>query len=139
MIAAALVGIGFASTAGAEPVMRNNDGRARFAPAASPTDFTTHAKVAYYYSRNGGADTSKNVAKFANPARGVYCITPSVALGYPDVYPHVTIDWGNSVGNILFAYVLLRSNDCVNGPFEVVTYGSNGKRTANVSFIFSLP
>jgi hypothetical protein len=64
-----------------------------------------------------------------------------VALGYPNVYPHVTVDWGKSIGNVLFAYVLVHADDCAGAAyaFEVLTYVGSGTRSGNVSFIFSVP
>src|SRR5437016_919657 len=125
-LAGALAGNLFVAPSQAAPPPRNSDNRPAFLPQLPGKIFTTRAKVAYYFSRGGGADTSKNVAKFTNPSTGVYCITPSVMLGYPDVYPHVTVDWGNSIGNVLFAYILLHSDDCPAGPFEVLPYNDAG-------------
>ena len=116
------------------------------AAKTAPKPFTgecaavTKAKFAGYMHRGGGLDCgfggqigpSRNLADFTHPATGVYCFLPARGAGFSKnnklnaVYPTVDIEWRNSSGVMLLAYVLEPSatsgNGCPAGYIGVKTY-----------------
>jgi hypothetical protein len=68
------------------------------------------------------------VAKFTIKSTGVYCIKPSVALNLAQIYPLVTIEWGESTGDALLAFwrdTTINHVDCGVGLLEVQTFDFN--------------
>ena len=120
----------------AAPAM--NDANTAQAPAgAPPTAFGTNATVAFYYKE--GQHRGVNVEHWSNPSTGIYCIKPSVALNLNKVYPQITVEYGHSSGQVLFAYWqdTTASTDCPSQNLEVKTYtlsGSSGVSSSDVAF-----
>ena len=96
---------------------------------------TTKAKIAVYYTPFGGIVRSKGVLGVTNPATGIYCITPSVAVDLTGVYPQVSVEWNLSSGFSLQAYWKNTPSvsDCPAGDLEVTTYDFNAGGPAVLS------
>lgn len=83
--------------------------------------FGTKAKLALIQR---GTDTinSKGVNTVTHPSTGIYCVTPKSKLNFSEIYPEVTIEWGNSSGSELLAYWDSGGSDCSATEIEVRTY-----------------
>lgn len=121
----------------AAQLTHNADRHQAFVPKSDPTGYTTKAAVAYYYTRGVG-DRSKNVSSFTNPTTGAYCITPSIVLKFSKIYPHVTVEYEDSAGSLLFAYWSNYGPDCPSGSLEVLTVDSTGNFSSDVAFVFTV-
>jgi hypothetical protein len=98
---------------------------------APVTGTSSKAIAAYYYSRGFAAPRFKNVNGFTHPSTGVFCIHSSVATG--KIYPMVSVEWNESLGNSLLAYWKVGATDCPSGWFEVTTYAFNSGGPATLS------
>jgi hypothetical protein len=136
--AAALCALGaFSGSSGAAALVHNNDNQRSFAPTGDTKAYSTKAAVAYYYTR-GERDRSKNVSAFTNPAAGEYCITPSIALNFSKIYPHVTVEYEASAGAALSAFWANESSDCPEGSLTVLTFDDSGNPSSAVAFDFTV-
>jgi hypothetical protein len=127
----------FCGSSRAASFVHNNDNWRPIVPTSDSKGYSTKAVVAYYYSRGEG-DRSKNVSAFTNPAHGEYCITPSIALNFSKIYPHVTVEYGASAGATLSAFWANESSDCPQGSLAVLTYDTNGYPSSDVAFDFTV-
>ena len=91
------------------------------ADSAAPTGTPTKALVALLQI-DKETIRSVGVTKVTHPGKGVYCVKPSVALDFTAIYPQVTVEWGNSSGTDLLAFVQDAAPNCVAGYLEVRTY-----------------
>ena len=87
------------------------------------------------------AARSSNIVSVARPSTGVYCITPAAGISPSDSASFVTVEWGNSVGNELFAYnVDLNTFQCAANEFAVRTYSGSPPTLSNsVGFQILIP
>ena len=127
----------FSGPGQAAQLVHNNARQRAVVPRNEPTGYTTKAAVAYYYTREG-VDRSKNVSSFTNPTTGAYCITPSIAVKFSKIYPHVTVEYEHSAGSLLWAYWSDSGPDCPSGSLEVLTVDSTGNFSPDVAFIFTV-
>jgi|SRR5579871_1071519 len=118
-------------------VLHNNDNQRPFAATGNTMAYSTKAAVAYLYTR-GQRDRSKNVSAFTNPATGVYCITPSIALNFSKIYPHVTVEYEASAGSTLSAFWANESSNCPDGSLTVLTFDDSGSPSSAVAFDFTV-
>jgi hypothetical protein len=87
--------------------------------AGSPQ--ATALTIAYIYSPYYGTVLNQGVASISNPRKGVYCLVPSTALSATQL-PIVTVEWGGSHGNGVFADYDHFNVTCASGQIEVRTF-----------------
>jgi hypothetical protein len=122
VVFAALLAVSISSFA------QTNNPDSHHQPQPQKGGFTTNAKLALSYSPLVGLIRSVGVKSVTNPDTGVFCITPSVALNLSEIYPLVSIEWGESAGNALMAFwrdTSIDDNDCGEGLLEVQTFDFN--------------
>jgi hypothetical protein len=61
------------------------------------------------------ATRTKGFASVTRPKRGVYCLTLSDGIDASTTAPVVTVDWDNSSGNNLSAFLSKSAHDCPAG------------------------
>ena len=96
-------------------------------PDVVPLTYGSQYKLALSYSGIVGKIRAKNVKAVTNPSPGVFCIQSSVSLNLKDIFPLVSIEWGESSGNSLLAFWRDTSieSDCKSGWLEVQTFDFN--------------
>jgi hypothetical protein len=140
MALAALAATAPAYAAGAR---YNAEHMTRVAPDNRVFASSIFARAAYYYGRGFAPDRSVNVTSFTNPSTGIYCIKPGTSMGAR--FPLVSIDWAESFGEALQAFVINTStfSDCPAGNFEVQTWDISTPSapvvTSNVAFDWVVP
>jgi hypothetical protein len=106
-----------------------------------PAAFVTKAELAVSYSGITGLSRKKNVTSVTNPSTGVFCIEPAVALNFKHIYPLVSVEWGDSLGNALLAFWrdTTLGTDCPAGWLEVQTFDfGSGSAVASQDVAFDL-
>jgi hypothetical protein len=89
---------------------------------AQSSGYKSVAKVAAFVSENVGIVRSVHVKSVTRPQTGVFCVKPSVSLVLSAIYPVVTVEWSQSSGNALVAYVDEDAENCSSGEIEVRTF-----------------
>lgn len=115
-----------------------------FLTTADTPSYKTKAEVALYW--DDAIVRQKNIESVSHPSTGIFCIVTvaAVKLDPSAIYPVVTIDWGDSSGNSLFAYVYGGHKDCHTGKdhtLEVTTYslvGSTPSLSNSVAFYLTV-
>ncbi len=102
--------------------------------------FSTKAKLALLQI---GTDTisSKGVDAVDHASTGIYCVTSKSKLNFNEIYPEVTIEWGNSSGSLLLAYWESEGSDCSDTEIEVRTYdfsSGTAELSDNVAFVLTV-
>lgn len=84
---------------------------------------------------------AKNFIALARPSTGLYCLTPAAGINLVGSVAVVTVEWGNSLGNDLLAFVNDGTHNCPAGQLEVRTYQNFSSLTLSntVSFNVVLP
>jgi hypothetical protein len=99
---------------------------------AQRTGYKSAAEVAAYVSENVGIVRSIHVKSVTRPQTGVFCVKPSVVLDLTANYPIVNVEWSQSSGNSLVAYIDEDAENCSSGEIEVRTYNiKNGTPVAS--------
>lgn len=118
-----------------------------FQPTSRTAAFKTTAKVALFQNSGGaGISRSKNIRKVTNANAGIYCIytVSSVKLDPANTYPTVTVEWSDSGGNALEAFIVDSRQNCGSGAdidhtLEVKTFDlSSGAPIPNNNVAFYL-
>lgn len=85
----------------------------------------------------------KNFSGVTSPQTGVYCLTPSAGISVTKIPPIVSVEWGQSGGNDLLAFVRGRpAGICPADTFQVQTYdfaGGSASASSTVSFTIWIP
>jgi hypothetical protein len=81
---------------------------------------------------------TKGFSAVSRIGTGIYCLTTSVNL--TNSVQIVTVEWGNSSGNKLSAYINYLNNNCAAGLLEVRTYNTDtGTASNSVAFNVFIP
>jgi len=112
-------------------------------PDAVPANsgYSSEYQLALSYSGIVGKIRSKNVQSVTHPSTGVFCIESKVSLDLTKIYPLVSVEWGESLGNSLLAFWRDTSidSDCPSGWLEVQTFSfSGGAAVASNEVAFDL-
>ena len=91
------------------------------------------------------AAKTKNFTAVSRPSTGVYCLTPAAGITPANSVAIVTVEWGASGGNALWAFpVDLNTFQCAANEFAVRTYSGVADATGpvlgnNVAFYITIP
>ncbi|HEY8697942.1 MAG TPA: hypothetical protein VIM02_10005 [Rhizomicrobium sp.] len=97
--------------------------------------YITNARVAArWVPQSQSLNRSKNVADFQHPTVGVFCVLPSITINTTNVYPQVSVDYGQSNTAPAFAGWLTVATNCPQGYVEIVTYTSAGNLSDDVAW-----
>lgn len=78
---------------------------------------------AYALVQFGGFTRVKNFTAVTSPATGVYCLTPSVGIDIHATVQIVTVEWGESSGSDLLAFIDdTGGSSCAASQIEVLTF-----------------
>lgn len=82
-----------------------------------------------------------NFTAVSHPTVGSYCLTPAVGISPGSGTASVSVDWGESFGNVLFAYYVdsYFTHNCPASTYEVITFDGTGSATDNAGFTIVVP
>lgn len=138
---AAVAALAFAAFGGAADGTRASNGAHAGRASATFTPNSSKFKLVAGVENTTNYLYNKGFAPFTHPGTGVYCLPALKPTKYsPYKAPAVvTVDWYNSNGDGLLAYISYDTGGCGANDYVVRTYDLTGTETDEVAFVIAVP